>query len=132
MQRKPRACRVAVEVTCACAGAAQYMFHSATAFNQPVEAWDVGQVNNMQVRRRPLWGLWAPRKPHACRVAAEATCACAGAAQHMFYAASVFNQPVAAWDVGQVTSMQVRRYPIWDKEGSGELLRTHSCSGEHP
>ena len=39
--------------------AAQGMFSSATAFNQPVEAWDVGQVTNMGVRRRPLRGLGA-------------------------------------------------------------------------
>ena len=31
------------------------------------------------------------------------------AAQMMFLDARAFNQPVAAWDVGQVTSMGVRR-----------------------
>ena len=34
-------------------GVAQWMFNSAGAFNQPLGAWDVGQVTNMQVRRRP-------------------------------------------------------------------------------
>jgi len=28
------------------------MFSSAISFNQPLAAWDVGQVTNMQVRRR--------------------------------------------------------------------------------
>ena len=40
-----------------CAGAAQSMFHSATAFNQPLEAWDVGNVSSMQVRCRLRRGL---------------------------------------------------------------------------
>ena len=38
---------------CACAGAAQSMFHTATSFNQPLAAWDVDQVTGMRVRRRP-------------------------------------------------------------------------------
>ena len=29
----------------------------------------------------------------------------------MFYYANSFNQPVAAWDVGKVTNMEVRRCP---------------------
>ena len=29
----------------------------------------------------------------------------------MFYYATDFNQPVAAWDVGKVTNMEVRRCP---------------------
>ena len=36
--------------------AAQRMFMSASAFNQPVEAWDVGKVTNMDVRRRARVG----------------------------------------------------------------------------
>ena len=32
------------------------MFSSASSFNQPVEAWDVGQVTTMYVRRRPASG----------------------------------------------------------------------------
>ena len=48
------------------------MFSFASAFNQPLNAWDVGQVTSMD---------------------------------SMFYSASAFNQPLSAWDVGQVTSM---------------------------
>ena len=52
--------------TCCVCGVAQWMFNSAGAFNQPLGAWDVGQVTNMQVRRRPHlalelergWGSW--------------------------------------------------------------------------
>ena len=47
--------------------------------------------------------------------------------QKMFHS-SGFNQPLDAWDVGQVTSFQVRRRPA---PQSG-LLHTHSCSGERP
>ena len=71
-----------------------------------------------------------PRKPHACRVAAEATRVCAGAMQNMFQYASSFNQPVAAWDVGQVTAMQVRYRPRHGREGLGgscEPSCAHNC-----
>ena len=38
---------------CAFGGVAQTMFSGASAFNQPVEAWAVGQVTSISVRRRP-------------------------------------------------------------------------------
>ena len=41
----------------------------------------------------------------------QAVSACAGVVQEMFNGASSFNQPVAAWDVGLVTDMRVRRRP---------------------
>ena len=41
---------------CMCAGVAQQMFHYTNSFNQPLAAWDVGQVTNMGVRRRPRLG----------------------------------------------------------------------------
>ena len=55
-------------------------------------------------------------------------CACAGAAQYMFSFASVFNQPVKAWDVGQVSTMNVRRRPT----SQSGFLHTHSCSEGWP
>ena len=36
-----------------CAGAAQASFRKASAFNQPIHAWDVSLVTNMGVRRSP-------------------------------------------------------------------------------
>ena len=108
--------------------AAQNMFYSASAFNQPVAAWDVGQVTSMLVRRRPPrergrgWGgrpravLFhtvedpqgaLPFATGARTQRARAVCA----AQNLFFVASAFNQPVEAWDVGQVNSMRVRRHP---------------------
>ena len=56
------------------------MFSSARSFNQPVEAWDVGQVTNMWVRRRPAsWSqgscthtpLWGPQAVCVCWCRAE-------------------------------------------------------------
>ena len=36
------------------------MFYEAGSFNQPVNAWDVGKVTSMWVRRRPRRGLDPP------------------------------------------------------------------------
>ena len=33
-----------------CRGAAQYMFYGAAAYNQPMNAWDVGKVTTASVR----------------------------------------------------------------------------------
>ena len=53
-------------------------------------------------------------------------CACAGVAQGMFEAAKVFNQPLAAWDVGQVVDMEVRRRPHWVcQRGAAWVLELH-------
>ena len=167
---------------------AQGMFHCAgsrqqaeSAFNQPLAAWDVGRIRDMEVCHHPVSGSGArahtqplrgaatshmcvlarrskcsPGRPFStslwqhgmlarsltsrcaaalcggvgglrARTAAQGSghkpCACAGAAQRMFKAASSFNQPLAAWDVGQVTNMQVRRRPAsWSQSSSA-----HSC-----
>ena len=90
------------------------MFSYASVFNQPVAAWDVGQVTDMQVRRRPAsqdWGLLRTQLP---RRSGHTPYVCAGATQSMFSNAAVFNQPVEAWDVGQVTTMRVRCHLRWD------------------
>ena len=156
------------------------MFSRAQEFNQPVAAWDVGQVTNMKVRRRPRRGLGkhltasaAKRRVRVCWRGAghvhmgeefQPASSCMGCwssrrhggapppalgvselgvsegrgmsarahelhgqawarlgrlslrvrwhcAQEMFYHSHDFNQPVAAWDVGKVTTMRVRRCP---------------------
>ena len=77
------------------------------------------------------------RKPPACRVAVwKQHVTCAGAAQSMFYLATAFNQPVAAWDVGQVTNMNVRRCLRlgcrgWDLAREGWDF-VHACSTRGP
>ena len=80
-----------------------------SAFNQPVAAWDVGQVTKMSVRRRPRvgsrrgWGGCGAGGPLHATV--SPTRRARAVAQQMFKGASAFNQPVEAWDVGKVTSM---------------------------
>ena len=84
-----------------------------SAFNQPVAAWDVGQVTKMSVRRRPRvgsrrgWGGCGAGGPLHATV--SPTRHARAVAQQMFKGASAFNQPVEAWDVDQVTRMDVRR-----------------------
>ena len=108
LPRRPATSRACVLV------AAQGIFSYARRFNQPVAAWDVGQVTDMQVRCCPasrdrgLLRTQLPRRPATSRARVLVV------AQNMFSYANVFNQPVEAWDVGQVTSMQVRCRPIWD------------------
>ena len=54
-------------------------------------------------------------------------CARAGAAQRMFYYASSFNGPLEAWDVGQVTGMQVRQRPASWSQGSCAHTAAPGC-----
>ena len=56
----------------------------------------------------PTLGLGAPVHTQLPR-ASYKLYVCAGATQHMFSVATVFNQPVAAWDVGKASTMGVRR-----------------------
>ena len=58
-------------------------------------------------------------------------CACAGAAQSMFYSASSFNQPLAAWDVGQVTNMQVRHRPVSWSRSQGSCAHSSAQGSGH-
>ena len=83
---------------------AQEMFAEASAFNQPVNSWDVGQVSNMKVRRCLRSDIGAVTACHG-----SVTRACWCRAQSMFYKSSAFNQPVNAWNVGKVTDIQVCR-----------------------
>jgi hypothetical protein len=133
-----------------CGGAAQGMFGYTYAFNQPVAAWDVGQVTNMNVRRRPRWepkgwglGGWPGGGPlphwiytleHPPTLGVHVRC---GAAQSMFHVANAFNQPVAAWDVSHVNNMMVRHRPfVGSAAGGVGAVRGHSGGGslpaEHP
>ena len=73
------------------------MFNSASDFNQPISAWDVGNVNNMYLMFTGATafnqniGSW-----NVSRVSNM---------DSMFNSASAFNQPIGSWNVGNVTTM---------------------------
>ena len=68
---------------------------------------------------------------HTRRSRGHKPCACAGAAQSMFYSASSFNQPLAAWDVGQVTNMQVRHRPVSWSRSQGSCAHSSAQGSGH-
>ena len=83
----------------------QATFYEAHAFNQPLEAWDVSRVTVFGVRAasRPLLPYPLTRTPRLafayhslCRV------------QLTFQDANAFNQPLEAWNVSRVTTLEVR------------------------
>ena len=119
-------------VPCPCAVVCvQKMFHS-SGFNQPLDAWDVRQVTSMVVRRRPAsWSQGFCTHTAAPGEWPQVACACAGAAaQYMFNGASAFNQPVEAWDVGQVTNMKVRAPTTWELKSRVLTDRLHASQQE--
>ena len=113
---------------CACAGAAQYYVLLARApSTSPVEAWDVGQVTNMRVRRRPASGsqgscthtpLWGP----------QAMCVCWRGAVYVLLRKHL--QP-ALGSMGRRPGHQHGGAPPPCVMVTG-LLHTHSCSAERP
>ena len=105
------------------AACAQGMFFQATAFNQPLNSWDVSSVTNMEVRRAPRPAMRTPPgggdalrhhsgaapRHHATPRTSVLPNPRAACAQYMFYNAAAFNQPLNSWDVGSGTYMEVRR-----------------------
>ena len=74
------------------------MFNSASAFNQPISAWDVGNVTNMAYMfsnanafNQPI-GSWNVINMYEMN--------------GMFNAATAFNQPIGSWNVCNVTNMK--------------------------
>ena len=45
----------------------------------------------------------------------------------MFAMTNMFNQPLAAWDVSQVTDMAVRGHPLGSREGGGGCGCRRAC-----
>jgi surface protein len=91
------------------------VFSFASSFNQPLADWDVGQVTNMGSSKSRLCGrccrghgLGGARAGASLRDVAAGVCwgLCVHACVYaVFDRASSFNQPLANWDVSQVTYM---------------------------
>ena len=69
------------QTECMCRGAAQKMFYEAAAYNQPMNAWDVGKVTNTWVRLglggaalNPLHSPGTRSRLSACAVARRSIC----------------------------------------------------------
>ena len=78
------------------------MFSGAAAFNQPIGAWDTSAVADMGGM---FYGASAFNQP----IGAWDTSAVADMS-YMFSRASAFNQPIGAWDTSAVTDMQSMFY----------------------
>ena len=72
------------------------MFQSATAFNQPIGAWDVSLVTIM---RDMFFGATAFNQPIGAWDVSSVT-----NMQQMFLNATAFNQQISDWDVSSVTN----------------------------
>ena len=75
----------------------QDMFNGASAFNQPIENWDVSSVTNMQ---KMFNGAEAFNQAIGDWNVSNVTLM-----YFMFLDASAFNQPIGDWDVSSVTNM---------------------------
>ena len=126
---RTHSCSDGVHKPCVCAGAAQSMFSYARSFNQPLAAWDVGQVKYMSVRRRPAstsWGLLLHRQ--LLRWRPQAVCVCWRGAAY-----------VQCRELFQPAFGSMGRWPGQIHVGAPPpcvrvtgLLHTHSCSGARP
>jgi surface protein len=74
-----------------------------------------------RVGSRRGWG--GGRRSFATKASTDSASTCGGASQAMFFGARAFNQPVAAWDVAQVTDMTVRRRPRRELAGGVGVVR---------
>ena len=74
------------------------MFFGASAFNQPLEQWNVGNVTTMQAMFHGAAAFNQPLEQWNVSNVTNMHC--------MFRGASVFNQPLEQWNVSNVTNMQ--------------------------
>ena len=73
------------------------MFFNATAFNQPIESWDVSKVTNMSSM---FFNATAFNQPIGSWDVSKVT-----SMSDMFNSAYAFNQPIGSWNVSQATNM---------------------------
>ena len=79
------------------------MFFDASAFNQPLEQWNVGNVTNMGFM---FYNASAFNQPLANWEREDSTIENVTNMKDMFNGASAFNQPLEQWNVGNVTNMR--------------------------
>jgi surface protein len=79
-----------------------FMFYSAIAFNQPLGSWYVSKVTSMGSM---FYGATAFNQPIGSWNVSQVT-----DMSYMFYSAKAFNQPIGSWDVSKVTNMSVMFY----------------------
>ena len=113
------------------AGAAQKMFEYLPSFNQPLAAWDVGQVTDMRVRRSPATGLEAPASTHLLRGSSgerpQAVCVCC-ARRSGCLPAQVAS--TSHWKPGTSARSPLCMCAAALRLSQGSCA--HSCSGERP
>ncbi len=79
-----------------------YMFFGATVFNQPIGNWDVDKVTIMTLMFRDAKAFNQPIGGWSVSNVI--------AMQSMFQGASAYNQDISSWNVGKVTSMNTMFY----------------------
>ena len=73
------------------------MFYNASAFNQPIDSWNVGNVTNMSFM---FYNASAFNQPIGSWDMSNVT-----DMKQMFQLATTFNQPIGSWNVSNVTTM---------------------------
>jgi surface protein len=94
-----------------------YTFSDATSFNQPLNNWDVSNVQNMGYMFSSASSFNQPL--NNWDVSKVTTMA------YMFWDASSFNQPINSWDVSKVTTMA---YMFWDASSFNQSLNSWNVS----
>merc|ERR1712167_158870 len=96
------------------------MFYGATDFNQPIEAWDVGQVTDMEDMFS--WAADFNQPLDSWNVNAATNM------RGMFMNATAFNQPLEAWNTEKVTlSMRPNtKGSLHSRERDGRRLAGHA------
>ena len=74
-----------------------YMFYGCSAFNQPLEEWDVNNVTNMHYMFEGCSSFNQPLEKWDVSKVTDMS--------DMFRGCSAFNQPLEGWDVSKVTDM---------------------------
>ena len=112
-----------------CAGTAQNMFYNARAFNQPLAAWDVGQVTDMQVCRCPAFGSGARAHTQLLRGAATSRVRVLAWRRACSPGRALSTSP---WKLGTSARLRTCRFAAALRRGHRAPAHAQLCSGERP